>query len=259
MSSIDELVTLLKKLRLSGVLQTLELRGRQAADENLSHRDYLFRLLQDEVDRRDAKQVEQRVRRAGFEHHRTLEDFDFLFNPQIPRGKVVDLATCTFVERKENVLLLGQTGVGKSHIAQAIGHRACRAGHTALYIAANDLLRQLRASRADASYDRRLLRFTTPDLLIIDDLGLRPLTGEEPVDLYEIIRGRYERASTLITSNRDVEEMPTLFNDTLLAGAAMDRLLHRAHVLRLEGDTYRNPPPNRVRGNAKSNAKELTR
>lgn len=168
MSSTDELVALLKKLRLSGVMQTLELRGRQAADENLSHRDYLFRLLQDEVDRRDAKQVEQRVRRAGFEHHRTLEDFDFLFNPQIPRGKVVDLATCTFIERKESVLLLGQTGVGKSHIAQAIGHRACRAGHSVLYIAANDLLRQLRASRADASYDRRLLRFTTPDLLIIE-------------------------------------------------------------------------------------------
>jgi len=259
MSSIDELVTLLKKLRLSGVMQTLELRGRQAADENLSHRDYLFRLLQDEVDRRDAKQVEQRVRRAGFEHHQTLEDFDFLFNPQIPRGKVVDLATCTFVERKENVLLLGQTGVGKSHIAQAIGHRACRAGHTVLYIASNDLLRQLRASRADASYDRRLLRFTTPDLLIVDDLGLRPLAADEPVDLYEIIRSRYERASTLITSNRDVEELPALFDDSLLASAAMDRLLHRAHVLRLEGDTYRNPPPNRGRNNPKSNGKEITR
>lgn len=259
MSSIDELVALLKKLRLSGVMQTLELRGRQAADENLSHRDYLFRLLQDEVDRRDAKQVELRVRRAGFEHQRTLEDFDFLFNPQIPRAKVVDLATCTFVERRENVLLLGQTGVGKSHIAQAIGHRACRAGHAVLYVAANDLLRQLRASRADASYDRRLLRFTTPDLLIVDDLGLRPLAGDEPVDLYEIIRSRYERASTLITSNRDVEEMPALFHDTLLASAAMDRLLHRAHVLRLEGDTYRNPPPNRARHGAKNNAKEITR
>jgi DNA replication protein DnaC len=122
MSSTDDLIPLLKKLRLSGVLQSLDLRTRQAADDDLGHGEFLFRILSDEVERRDAKQLESRIRRASFEGMRTLEDFDFHFNPEIPKAKIIDLATCSFVERHENVLLVGRTGVGKSHIAQALGH-----------------------------------------------------------------------------------------------------------------------------------------
>lgn len=259
MSAQDDLIILLKKLRLSGVLQSLELRTRQAVEDNIAHGEFLYRLLSDEVERRDGKQLDQRLRRASFESQRTIEDFDFVFNPGIPKAKVIDLATCSFVDRHENVLLIGPTGTGKSHLAQAIGHRACRAGHAVLYIAAQDLLKQLRAARADSSYDRRLLRFTTPDLLIVDDLGLRALTGDEPIDLYEIIRQRYERASTILTSNRAVDELPQLFGDALLASAAMDRLLHGAHVLVLDGDSYRNPPPERRKTNATKPQKEAAR
>ena len=241
MSAIDELVPSLKKLRLSGVLQSLELRLQQAREDSLPYEEFLFRLLSDEVERRDGKQLEQRVRRANFEHAKTLEDFDFHFNPNVPQGRVIDLATCSFIEKRQNVLLLGPTGVGKSHIAQSLGHRACRLGKSVLHVTAQDLLKQLRAARADGSHDRRMLRFTTPDLLIIDDLGLRPLRDDEPVDLYEIIRTRYERHSTLITSNRTAPEMGELFGDPLLASAAMDRLLHDAHVLILEGASFRNP------------------
>lgn len=131
--------------------------------------------------------------------------------------------------------------MGKSHIAQALGHRACRLGKNVLHMTAQDLFKQLRAARADGSHDRRMLRFTTPELLIIDDLGLRPLRDDEPVDLYEIIRTRYERSATLITSNRSAPEMGELFGDPLLASAAMDRLLHDAHVLILEGASFRTP------------------
>ncbi len=251
MSPTDELIPMLKKLRLSGVLQTLDVRTRQAVDDNLSHAEFLLRLLTDEVERRDAKQLDQRVRRASFEHAKTLEDFDFHFNPALPKAKIVDLSTCGFVERRQNVLLIGPTGVGKSHVAQALGHRACRAGYTVLYVSMHDLLMQLRSSRADGSYERRLLRFTTPDVLIVDDVGLRPLSKDEPVDLYEIIRSRYERGSTVITSNRDAGELGSLFGDPLLAAAAMDRLLHGAHVIVMEGASYRNPPPRGTRANGK--------
>ncbi|MBM3222154.1 MAG: AAA family ATPase [Candidatus Rokubacteria bacterium] len=251
MSPIDDLVPLLKKLRMSGVLQTLELRTHQAVEDNLSHPEFLLRLLTDEVERRDGKQLDQRVRRACFEHAKTLEDFDFHFNPTIPKAKVIDLATCGFIEKKQNVLFVGPTGVGKSHVAQALGHRACRAGFTALYTSAHDMLGQLRAARADNSYDRRLARYSSPEVLIIDDLGLRSLTRDEPVDLYEIIRQRYERTSTVITSNRDVTELASLFGDPLLAAAAMDRLLHGAHVIVMDGASYRNPPPRAARANTK--------
>jgi DNA replication protein DnaC len=245
MAVTDELVPVLKKLRLSGVLQTLELRNREATDDALAHTEYLYRLLHDEVERRDAKQLSQRLRRASFDGMKSIEDFDFHFNPKIPKAKVLDLATCQFVERHENVLLLGNTGVGKSHLAQALGQRACRVGYSALYTSSHDMLTQLRAARADQSYERKLLRFTSPELLILDDLGLRPLTGDEPLDLYELIRRRYERGAMVITSNRAVEEWHPLFGDALLASAAMDRLMHHAHVIEIEGESYRNPKNSR--------------
>jgi DNA replication protein DnaC len=243
MSTTDDLIPLLKKLRMSGVLQSLELRTRQAVDDDLSHGEFLLRLLSDEVERRDSKQLEMRLRRAAFDSSRGLEDFDFYFNPKIPKAKIIDLATCAFVERKENVLLVGRSGVGKSHIAQALGLRACRAGYDVIYVSAHEMLTQLRSARADATHDRKMLRFTTPQLLVVDDIGLRPLIGDEPIDLYEVIRQRYEHGSTIFTSNRALEEWPPLFGDMLLASAALDRLLHHAHVIEMDGDTFRNPPP----------------
>ena len=245
MSPIDELSPVLKKLRLSGVLQSLELRVRQTVEDDVHPAEFLLRVLNDEVERREGKQLEQRLRRAAFEANKTFENFDFLFNPKVPKAKVIDLATCGYIARKENVLFVGQSGVGKSHLAQALGHRGCLAGYEVLYMPAHQLLASMRAARADGSYERRLARLAAVDLLIVDDLGLHPLRHDEPTDLYELIRVRYEVGPIVITSNRDIDEWPPLFGDALLASAAMDRLLHHAHVIDIEGESYRNPPSKR--------------
>lgn len=239
MTGTEQLVSTLKKLRLSGVLETLELRARQATDDGLSHSEFLFRLLCDEVERRDAQKLSGRLRRANFEAHKTLEELDWRFNPKLPKEKLLELGTCQFVARREVVLLCGPSGTGKSHVAQALGHRACRAGHSVLYTTAHQLFSTLRAARADGSYEAKLLRYASCELLILDDLGLRALAAEEAMDLYELIRQRYERGAMLLTSNRAVSEWGTLFGDALLASAAMDRLLHHAHVVVMDGPSYR--------------------
>ncbi len=239
MGPVDELVPLLKKLRLSGILETLELRVQEAVEAPLAHPEFLARLLRDEVERREAKQLALRLRRANFEHARTLEDFDFAFNPQVPRSRIVELATGAFITRREVVLLVGPTGVGKSHLAQALGHRACLAGHRVLFTSAQQMFADLRAARGEGVFDRRLLKYTGPELLLLDDLGLRPLRDQEPLDLYDVIRTRHERGSTIISSNRAISEWYSLFQDPLLASAAMDRLHQHAHVIEMEGRSFR--------------------
>jgi DNA replication protein DnaC len=242
-----ELVPILKRLKLGGVLETLDLRVRQAVEDGLDHHEFLIRLLQDEVERRESKALERRVKHAAFDGSKSLDDFDFTFNPNVPKARIIDLGTCRFIDRRENVVIIGPAGVGKSHIAQALGHRACRLGLRVLHTPAHQLLSELRAARADYSWQKRVERLATLDLLIIDDLGLRPLAYDEPVDLYEIIRRRYERGSTIITSNRAIEEWYPLFGDALLASSAMDRLLHHCEVVEMDGDSYRNPPTGRKR------------
>jgi len=239
MTLTHQLVPKLKSLRLSGILETLELRNRQAVEEQLSFVEFLQRLLEDEVERRAQKQLTLRLRRASFDLEKTLEGFDFGFNPSIPRQQVFDLATARFVERHENVLIQGPAGVGKSHLAQALGHEACRRGFDVLFTSASRLLAHLHGGRADGTYERRLTSYLRPDLLILDDFGLKLLLPPAPEDLYEIINERYERGSLIITSNRAFAEWPDLFQSPLLASAALDRLAHNAHQLVITGDSYR--------------------
>lgn len=230
----------LKALRLSGILETLDVRNRQAIEEKLAYVEFLERLLEDELERRGQKQLLLRLRRAAFNVEKTLEGFDWTFNPNVNRQEIYDLATCAWIGRKEAVLLVGPSGVGKSHLAQALGHEACRRGLDVGFTPVAKMLSALHGGRADGTYDRRLAGYLRPDLLILDDFGLRPLRGVEAEDFYEVVSERYERGSILITSNRDLGEWSEAFVDNpLLASAALDRLAHRAHQITITGASYR--------------------
>lgn len=241
----------LKRLRLSGILDTLEVRNQQAIGEQWSYIEFLTRLIQDEVERRGQKQLDLRLRRSSLNTTKTLEAFDFSFNPTLHRQQVYDLATCEFIRQRRNLLICGQTGVGKSHLAQAIAHEAARKGFDIIFTSAHQMLTQIHGGRADGSYEKRLAGFLRPHLLVIDDFGLKPLPSSGGADLYDVINERYERASIVLTSNRDPSEWHELFGDPLLASAGLDRLGHRAIVLRITGKSYRlsgrsdpdEPPP----------------
>ena len=239
MSTTHQLGPDLKRLRLSGILDTLEVRNQQAIAEQWSYSEFLTRLVQDEVGRRAQKQLDLRVRRGNLNTTKTLETFDFGFNPSINRAQVFDLATGAYLRQHRNVLICGQTGVGKTHLAHALAHEAARQGFDILWVSADKMLRHLAAGRADASVDKRLQGYLRPDLLVIDDFGLKPLPVTGPADFYDVINERYEKASILLTSNRAPAEWPELFGDPLLASAGLDRLGHRATVITITGRSYR--------------------
>lgn len=239
MNDLAQLKPRLLRLKLSGILETLEERISRAISENWSHSHFLLMLMTDEVDRRNQVQTSRRLIKSGLDHHKTLESFDFTFNRNIHEPSIRELAQCGFLEKKENIFLLGQSGVGKTHLAMAIGHEACRRGHEILFKKANALFDWILAGKGDGSYTRRLNYSITVPLLIIDDYGLKDLSLEAQSCFYDIISERHEKASIIITSNRDFSEWPSVFTNPLMASAAMDRLVHRGYKITIEGPSYR--------------------
>ncbi len=233
----QHLIPKLKALRLSGVLDTLEVRTQQAVAEQWTYGDFLERLLEDEVERRGQKQLTMRLRRATLNTQKTLETFDFTFNPGLNRQLIYELAAGHYLHDKRNVLLCGPTGVGKSHLSQALAHEACRRGFDVVFTDAHKMLRHLNAGRVDNTYEKRLALYIRADLLVIDDFGLKPMPN--PADMYDVINERYEKGSILLTSNRAPAEWATWFVDPLLASAGLDRLSHRAHLIIITGSSYR--------------------
>ena len=234
-----ELKPKLARLKLSGILDTLVNRLEQAQSEKWSYSQFLDFLLSDEVDRRDHKQLVRRLSKSGLDPEKTLVTFDFTFNPKIHEPTIRELATCRFLEKKECLLLLGPSGVGKSHLAQIIGNEAVRRGYEVLYRRTSALFGWIAAGEGDGTRHKRLRSAAGVPVLILDDFGMKPLSEDQQSDLYEVICERYERVPTIITSNRDFNEWPMIFTNPLMGSAAMDRLVHRASKIVIEGKSYR--------------------
>ena len=242
MNPVPELVPLLKQLRLSGILDSLEARNRQAIDSKLAYTEFLSLLIQDEVARREQKKFTLRLRRASFRASKTLDQFDFDRLPKLNRSLIHDLATGRYLSEHAPILIVGQVGVGKSHLAQALGHCAIRQGVDVLFSSCTQLTASLNAARATGAYERKLTALARVPLLIIDDFGLKPLRPPADEDLHDLIAERYEEASTIVTSNLDFTEWDEAFpNNRLLASATVDRLRHNAYCIELEGPSARDP------------------
>jgi DNA replication protein DnaC len=239
METTPELKTALKRLKLSPMLNTLPDRLAFARSQKLDYAEFLELVLSDEAERRQQVTVQTRLNQAEFEEECALERFDWTANITLDKTRLNDLFGLHFIERKENVIFAGPVGVGKSFLACALGHSACRAGYRVLFSRADKMLKKLAQSRADNSFDRQLREYLTPDVLIIDDFALRRLSSVASSDLYDLIIERHLRSSTIVTSNRDVNEWAAVFEEPMLAQSALDRFCHRAHQLVIEGESYR--------------------
>jgi DNA replication protein DnaC len=235
----DTLRNALKKLRLSGLLESLEVRLQEAAGHSLSHAEFLELIVQDELVVRSDRQLQRRVKAACFRDLKTLDSFDWSFNPSIKKKQVYDLATGRFIREARDVLWLGPPGLGKSHLVQAIGYHALKAGFAVLYRSIFDVVRDFLHDEALGQDDKILAKYLKPDLLIIDDMGMKQLPKRSGEYLFEIIMRRYETRSTMLTSNRPLEDWGKLIGDVPAATAILDRFLHHAEIMQLTGRSYR--------------------
>ncbi|HUS91274.1 MAG TPA: IS21-like element helper ATPase IstB [Phycisphaerae bacterium] len=235
----EALRTTLRKLRLSGLAESLDVRLQEAAGNSLNHLEFLELILQDELRVRQDRQIGRRVRAAAFRELKTLEDFDWQFNPSIKKKLVYELATCRFVPRCQDVLWLGPPGTGKSHLVQALGYQAIKMGYTVLYRSIFDVVRDFLHDEAFDGQEKVLGRYLKPDLLIIDDMGLKQLPKRSGEYFFEVVMRRHETRSTMMTSNRPLEDWGKLIGDVPAATAILDRFLQRAEILTLKGRSYR--------------------
>jgi DNA replication protein DnaC len=235
----QQLKSALKRLKLSGLISSLEVRLQEAQGNQLSHLEFLELIISDEIALREDRAIARRVNAAKFRELKTIEDFDFSFNPSINRRGIMDLATCRFIREQRDILFTGPPGVGKSHLAQALGHQAAKMGHVVLYRSIFDTVGELNQAEALNENDRVLRRYLRPDLLIIDDMGLKKLPKQSGEYLFEIIMRRYELRSTIMTSNRPLDEWGKLIGDVPTATAILDRFLSRADIIQITGKSYR--------------------
>lgn len=236
---MPEINVLLRQLRLLHIIDNLQPRNRESIERKLTYPEFLGLVLQDEILGRENRKLKARLKRANISCDKTLESFDFSFNPKINQAQILELASCRFIDEKVPVLIVGPCGTGKSHIAQSLAHCAIREGIDVLWIPQSKLFSELQAARAAGRYEKKFSEFVKIPLLIIDDFGLRPMRSPQDEDFHDLVSERYERASTMITSNLDFSEWGNAFPNRMLAAATIDRLRHNAYKIILEGASFR--------------------
>lgn len=239
MATLDMLQPRLRQLKLSGMHDAIAARLEEAQARQLDPLDFFLLLLEDEIARREVEGIARRIRQAHFEDHCDLRDFDWQYNPELPKGQIWELAGGRYLSDHTSILVCGPTGVGKTFIAQALGMEACRQHYRVLFTKTSALLADLAGGRADGSWPVRLRRYLNPDLLILDDFAMREYTILQTDDLYELVSRRYRRGSLLVTTNRAPKDLYPLFPNPVLAEGLLDRLLNSAYVLTLLGRSYR--------------------
>ena len=235
----DSLHSTLKKLRLSGLAQTLEVRLQEASGHQLGHAEFLELILQDELLVRQERMIQRRIKAAGFRELKTLDQVDWSFNPSLKKQQVYELATCRFIRERSDVLWLGPPGVGKSFLAQALGYQAIKAGFVVLYRSIFDVVRDFLHDEALGGEQKILDKYLKPDLLVIDDMGMKQLPKRSGEYLFEIIMRRHETRSSMMTSNRPLEDWSKLIGDVPAATAILDRFLQHALIINITGKSYR--------------------
>jgi DNA replication protein DnaC len=239
MESSGQLKTQLKELRLKSIVENVDIRIKQAIEEKSSYLDFLSILIQDEIDRKKSEKRERRLKQAKFGRLKYLKDFDYTFNVSINKQEIMNLETCDFIREKENIIICGPTGVGKTHIVKGIGIEACFKGYTVMFTRVFKMLETIYSAKADATVNKVIMKYIKPDLLILDDWGMRPFPDHLLDILNEIISERYENSSVIITSNRKTEKWNQLFTDNIIASAMIDRLFHKSHYIQITGKSYR--------------------
>lgn len=235
----DLIAAKLKALKLSGIAKTFDIRNDEAIKENLSYVEFFELLLNDESSNRIANAKSKRLHSARFPNHKTIEEYNFNYQPNLNRKEIYNLATCEFIRNKENIAFIGPSGTGKTHLSIAIGINAISQGYSVLFTTVNQMLDELYMARADNSVNKKLKKYISPDLLILDELGLKKLSQNNIDDFYEIISKRYETGSIIVTSNKKFDEWAKIFYDPVLATAILDRFIHHCNFIVIAGESYR--------------------